>query len=156
MDRTEYERLANEYLDTVLRVAVNSCKSYADAEDVTQEVFFKLLNRSEAFEDDDHARKWLIRVTVNTAHDLWRSSWYQRTVPLEKLPEEPTFSTEDKSELFLAVQDLPVKFRQVIHLFYYEDYSTAEIAEILGIKEGAVRTRLLRARRRLKDALKEA
>lgn len=156
MDRTEYIRLANEYLDTVLRVAINSCKSLADAEDITQEVFLKLLNRNESFENDDHARKWLIRVTVNTAHDLWRSSWHQRIVPLEELPEEPVFSTEDRSELFLAVQDLPVKLRQVIYLFYYEDYSTAEIAEILGIKEGAVRTRLLRARHRLKDALKEA
>lgn len=156
MDIKDFERLTKLYIDSVYRVALNGCKSIADAEDVTQTVFVKLWQIKPEFEDDCHAKRWLIRVAVNECNSLWRSPWRKNTLPLEDLPKEPTFSTPDKSELYYAVKELPQKYRQVVHLYYYEGYSVKETAEILRISESAVQTRLLRARQYLKDRLKEA
>lgn len=156
MNTKEYERLTTLYLDCIYRVALNGCRNYADAEDVVQNTFLKLWQKENDFEDDEHVRKWLIRVTLNECNSLWRSSWKRRTTFLEELPGEPIFSTPEKSNLFYAVRELPAKYRQVVHLFYFEGYSVREIAEILKLSETAVQTRLLRARQKLKEKLKEA
>lgn len=156
MNNTEYRRLATLYLDTIYRVALNGCKNHADAEDVVQNTFLKLLNNHNDFTDDDHARKWLIRVAINECNTLWRSPWKKHTTSLDELSTEPTFSSPDKSELYYAVIELPAKYRQIVHLYYFEGYSVREIAELLSLSETAVQTRLLRARKQLKDLLKEA
>jgi len=153
LNRDEFSRIAECYLDTVYRVALSCCRNAADADDIVQDVFLKLLNTTTEFTDEEHIRKWLIRVTVNAGHDLWRSPWRVHTSPLDELTEEPVFQSPERSALFEAVMDLPVKYRSVIHLFYYEGYKTKEIAEILGIREAAVRTRLKRARGLLKEQL---
>ena len=93
MDTQEYERLAEKYLDCIYRVAVNGCNTIADAEDVVQNTFVKLWERTENFEDEDYARKWLIRVAVNECHSLWRSGWKRHITYLEEITEEPVFST---------------------------------------------------------------
>ena len=155
MDTKEYERLTTLYLDCIYKVAINSCKNYADAEDVVQNTFMKLLGQENNFVDDDHARKWLIRVAMNECNSLWRSPWKKRTTSLEELPQEPVFSTPEKSNLYYAVKALPLKYRQMVHLYYYEDYSVKEIAEIMKLSETAVQTRLLRARQKIKEKLKE-
>lgn len=156
MDTKEYERLASVYLDCIYRVAVNGCKSHADAEDVVQNTFIKLWEKENYFEDDDHARKWLIRVAVNECNSFWRSPWKRHTTPLEELQHEPVFSAPEKSNLYYAVKELPLKYRQIVHLYYFEEYSTKEIAQIMDLSETAVQTRLLRARQKLKEKLKEA
>ncbi len=156
MNTKEYERLTTRYLDCIYRVALNGCRNYADAEDVVQNTFLKLWQKENDFEDDEHVRKWLIRVALNECNSLWRSFWKRRTTFLEELPGEPIFSTPEKSNLFYAVRELPAKYRQVVHLFYFEGYSVREIAEILKLSETAVQTRLLRARQKLKEKLKEA
>ena len=156
MNHTEYRRLAMLYLDTIYRVAINGCKSHADAEDVVQNTFLKLLKTEEAFADDDHARKWLIRVAVNECNTLWRSPWKKHITSLEELSAEPAFTSPEKSSLYHAVMNLPVKYRQVVHLYYYEGYSIREIAGLLKLSETAVQTRLLRARKQLKELLEEA
>lgn len=156
MDRMEFKRLTELYIDSVYRVALNGCKNPHDAEDVVQTVFMKLWQSDIGFEDDCHAKRWLIRVAVNECNSLWRSPWRKNTTPLEDLTHEPPFSSRDKSELYYAVKELPLKYRQVVYLYYFEGYSTKETASILGISETAVQTRLLRARRFLKDRLKEA
>ena len=112
--------------------------------------------RTENFEDEDHARKWLIRVAVNECHSLWRSGWKRRTTYLEELTEEPVFSTPEKSDLYFAVQNLPQKYRQIVYLYYYEEYSIREIVGMLKLSDTAVKSRLLRARQKLKGDLKEA
>lgn len=71
------------------------------------------------------------------------------------MTQEPAFSSPEKSELYYAVKELPVKYRQIVHLYYYEDYNTKEIAKIMNLSETAVQTRLLRARQKLKEKLKE-
>jgi len=156
MDIREYEEMVQVYLDSVYRVAVSGCHTMADAEDVVQNTFIKLWERKEPFEDAEHARRWLIRVAVNECHNLWRSPWKKRTVFLEDMTKEPSFSMKEKSELYEAVIKLPVKYRQVVHLYYFEEYSVKEIAGMMKLSETAVQTRLLRARQKLKETLKGA
>lgn len=155
METKEYERLASAYVDCIYRVAVSGCKNYADAEDVVQNTFMKLWEKENIFEDDEHVRKWLIRVAVNECNSLWRSPWKRRMTSWEDLQWEPVFSSPEKSSLYYAVKDLPIKYRQIVHLYYFEDYSTKEIAEIMKLSETAVQTRLLRARQKLREKLKE-
>lgn len=160
MNTQEYERLAEKYLDCIYRVAVNGCKHHADAEDVVQNTFVKLWERTESFTDEEHARKWLIRVAVNECNSLWRSGWKRRTAYLEELTaesagqvEEPAYRMAEKSALYYAVQELPPKYRQIVYLHYYEEYSIRDIAEMMKLSETAVKTRLLRARQKLKSAM---
>ena len=156
MDIREYELITTIYLDNVYRVALSGCRNPADAEDVTQNTFIKLWQRQDSFEDLEHARKWLIRVTVNECHSLWRTPWMKKTAYLEDANKEPSFSMGERSDLYYAVLELPVKYRQVVHLYYFEEYSVKEIAELLKISETAVQTRLQRARQKLKESLKGA
>lgn len=156
MDGNEFDRIADLYLDTVYRVALNGCKNPYDAEDVVQNTFMKLLHHTEDFENDEHIRKWLIRVAINECNSMWRSFWKKNVSSIDELQIELSFSTPEKSELFYAVQNLPQKYREVVHLYYYEQYSVKEISDILGISETAIQTRLMRARNKLKQQLKEA
>lgn len=155
METKEYERLASAYLDCVYRVAVNGCKNHADAEDVVQNTFTKLWEKENTFENEEHVRKWLIRVAVNECKSMWRSAWKRNVTSLEELNEEPVFSEPEKSQLYYALKDLPLKYRQIVHLYYFENYKAKEIAEIMNLSETAVQTRLLRARQKLKEKLKE-
>lgn len=156
MNPTEFHSLVTQYLDTIYRVALNGCKNHADAEDVVQNTFMKLLSKEDNFTDQEHARKWLIRVAINECNSMWRSPWKKNTSSLNELTTEPTFSSPEKSALYYAVLELPTKYRQVIHLYYFEGYQIKEIADIMGLSETAVQTRLLRARQKLKENLKEA
>ena len=156
MDTKEYERLVSLYLSSIYHVALNGCTCSSDAEDVVQNTFVKLWERKDVFSDDDYARKWLIRVAVNECHSLWRTPWRKRTSYLEELASEPSFSMKERSDLYYAVKELPVKYRQVVHLYYFEEYSVKEIAEIMKLSETAVQTRLQRARQKLKESLKGA
>lgn len=153
MNTQEYERLAKEYLDSIYRVAVNGCKHHADAEDVVQNTFVKLWERTESFADEEHARKWLIRVAVNECNSLWRSGWKRRTAYLEEMTAEPVCQATERNDIYYAVQELPPKYRQIVYLHYYEEYSIREIAEIMHLSETAVKTRLLRARQKIKSAM---
>lgn len=156
MDTKEFERLTTLFLDCIYRVAWSGCRNYTDAEDVVQNTFLKLLQRKENFAEDTQAKYWLIRVTMNECKSLWRTPWKQRVTSTEELFCEPAFETPEQSELYYAVRELPVKYRQVVHLYYFEDYNVKEIAGILKISETTVQTRLLRARQKLKEKLKEA
>lgn len=156
MEDAEYIRIVHQYLDTVYRVALSGCKNPQDAEDIVQCTFLKLLERNPEFKDEEHIRKWLIRVTINEANSLWRSSWRKKVISLEETQTEPEFSEPEYHELFHAVQKLSSKYRKVIYLYYYEGYSIKEIAELLHISETAIQTRLMRAREKLRQQLKEA
>ena len=153
MNTQEYERLVEKYLDCIYRVAVNGCKHHADAEDVVQNTFVKLWERTESFADEEHVRKWLIRVAVNECNSLWRSGWKRRTAYLEEMITEPAYQTAEKSNMYYAVQELPPKYRQIVYLHYYEEYSIREIAKMMRLSETAVKTRLLRARQKIKSAM---
>lgn len=150
----QFTRLVLRYLDTVFRVAYNYLRSSADAEDVAQTVFEKLLKETKQFENDDHIRNWLIRVTINECKKMLRSPWSKRE-NLEDYTRTLSFDNPKSSELFHAVMELPKKYRLPIYLHYYEGYSTAEIAQIMKIPKNTVCTNLKRGRGLLKKSLQE-
>lgn len=155
MNREEYERIVALYADVVYRVALSYAKTKEDAEDVLQNVFLKLLTKRVKFEDDEHIRKWLIRVAVNECNSLWSSFWRKNVEYIDRMEEGITFQNADYSDLYDAIKVLPAKLRIVLHLFYYEGYRTKEIADLLHIREATVRSRLTRARKLLKSQLGE-
>ncbi len=148
--REAYTALVRKYENTVLRTALAMMKNMAEAEDVMQDVFLKLWEKHPAFESEEHEKAWLLRVTMNDCKSRFRSVWWKRT---EGLPDVLPAETPEERNLLEAVDELPFKYRQVIHLYYYEGYSTAEIAEITEQKPSTVRSLMKRAREKLKDAL---
>lgn len=154
-----YSLTGNEYikyvLDTyskmIVRLAFTYTKSLCDAEDIAQDVFVSLIEKNKTFENSEHEKAWLIRVTVNKSKNFVKSSWVKKTVPID---EAMTKTTEEKSDDILEeVLKMPEKYRTVIHLFYYEGYSINEIAEILGKSTGTIGTWLSRGRKILKERL---
>ena len=154
MDKEEYTRIVKKYYDDIKRVAFAGCNNIYDAEDVAQAVFLKLLRHSDEFDDEDHLKKWLIRVAVNESRSLWRSPWKTKVdffVPENIMSQR---GTERRNPLVIeAVQSLKQKYREVVHLFYYEEYNAKEISELLGISENTVFKRLQRARDQIKKHL---
>lgn len=141
--------LFRRYRDDVYRLAVSYTRSKQEAEDVCQTVFMKLL---ESKVTPGKERAWLMQVTVNQCRSLLRSSWWKHTVPLdETIPAPDT----ESSGIRQAVMALKPKYRVVVYLHYYEQYTTAEIAKMLHITPSAVTTRLDRARQQLRQVLKE-
>lgn len=155
MDHETFTRTAAAYKDRLFAIAFHFCKNKADAEDILQTVLLKYYRSETAFQSEEHLRNWLIRVTINEAKRLLISPWRKRTAPLEEYA-AATFPQQEESDLFLAVMALPQKYRIVVHLYYYEEYSVREIAQLLGIKETTIQTRLMRARKKLKETLQEA
>ena len=153
--RTPVEWLAAQYQTNLFVAAFHICKNAEDAKDVVQDTFVAYLNSNQQFHDEQHIRAWLFRVAVNKAKDVRKSFWHRNKVPLEDYMEALGFESEEDSTLFETLLRLPEKYRIAIHLFYYEDYSIREVAEIPHISEGNVKTRLNRGRRLLKDTLKE-
>ncbi len=155
MQTEQFTRIARKYMDTVYRVALNYLRSPDGADDITQEVFLRLLRSETLFESEEHIRNWLIRVTVNECKRDLASRW-RKVEPLEAYAEKLSFSSEENSETYRIVMGLPRKYRMVIYLHYYEGYSTAEIAQMLGSKQSTVCTQLERGRKLLKNMLLEA
>lgn len=154
--RTETEILIERYCDRLFAAAFSVCKSAADADDIVQETFIAYHTSDKEFESEEHIKAWLLRVAINKAKNLTRSFWHRNAVPLEEYMETLEFESDDSAGLFREVMALPDKYRIVIHLFYYEDYSVREIASVLKLTETAVKTRLSRGRDMLKKKLGEA
>lgn len=146
--------LAQRYIDTVYRVALNYLKSPSDADDITQNVFLKLLQEKKPFDSDEHVKHWLIRVTVNECKNLVRSRWW-RAESIEEYAGQLAFDNQAQSDLFHMVMALPRKYRLPIYLYYYEGYSTQEIGQMLKLPKNTVCTQLKRGRELLKESLQE-
>lgn len=144
------------YADMVYRLAVINTGSRADAEDVFQNVFMKLMEHKNSIQNEEHLKAWLIRVTVNECRSLMGSPWKKRNVSMEALGDPGAYDKDDLSDVTQAVLELPAKYRTVIHLFYYEGLSIKEIAEDLHMSTGGVKSRLDRGRRMLAEKLKGA
>lgn len=147
----ELEQVMENYGNTVYRLAYSRTRSAADAEDITQEVFLRYYRKRPAFETEAHRKAWLLRVTINCAGKLVTSAWFRRTVPLEG---EPVFEDPGARMLDEALGCLAPKDRTLLHLYYYEELSTKEIAALLKRRESTVRTQLTRARRKLAEIMK--
>lgn len=141
-----------EYSSTVSKTAFSYLKNVADAEDITQEVFLSLMQSKGEFENEEHLKAWLIRVTINKCKNYLKSSWFKSRNPILG---DITYLPKGESEVLSAVLSLKVKYRIPIHLYYYEGYSIKEIAKILDTPESTIGTRLSRARKILKEMLGE-
>ena len=155
MNKTEFSQAMETYWDTVYRVALNTLGSAPDAEDAVQEAMLKFYTQTQlkgkTFESDAHVKHWLIRVTLNVCKNHLRAFWRRNRVSLQDLAETQLFHSPAQNELFLAVMQLPEQHRMVLYLYYYEDYDTKEIAALLGQSEAHIRTRVSRARNKLKE-----
>lgn len=154
MTDQQFVPLAQRYMDTIFRIAYSYLRSQADADDVTQDVLIQLYKTETAFESDDHLKHWLIRVTVNRCKNIFRSPW-RKVEDIADYENSLTFDAPEHRELFDAVMALDKRYRLPVLLYYYEGYSQKEIAGLLDIPEETVRTRLFRARGKLKTTLTE-
>ncbi len=152
MTDTQFTAAAEKYMDTVFRVAYGYLRSRSDADDVTQDVLIQLYKSDKAFPDDAYLKNWLIRVTVNRCKNLFRAPW-RKAEDIADYENTLTFPEPESRELFEAVMALESAYRVPILLYYYEGYSQKEIAELLQLPEATVRTRLFRARGKLKSHL---
>ena len=144
-----------KYADRMFSCAFSVCRNKMDADDAVQDTLIKYHSLSRDYEDEEHLKAWLLRVVINRAKDISSSFWRRNKVPWEDYMNELEFVSPEDSRLFEAVMKLPDKYRTVIHLFYYEEYSIREIAGILRCREGTVKSQLSRGRSLLKTMLKE-
>ncbi len=149
----DVNRAMDSYADMVRRICFVHLKNKHDTEDVFQNVYVKYMLYEGSFENDGHEKAWFARVTINACKDWLRYLARRKWVPLEIIDEEKGMLDEKSTGVMEAVLGLPEKYRNVIYLYYYEEYSAVEIAGILGRKENTVYTWLARARDILRDKL---
>lgn len=154
LTRERFAALAEKYMDMVFRVAYGYMRSRDDADDITQDVLLRLYCTDTLFDSEEHVRNWLIRVTVNQCKKAFRSLW-RRVESIEDYASTLRFETAEDRGLFCGIMRLEQKYRVAVLMYYYEGYSTAEIADILGVPLNTVTTRLSRARAKLKNFLTE-
>lgn len=148
------EQILNTYGNTILRLAYSYLHNMADAEDILQETLIRYLTSTPEFQNPDHEKSWLLKVAANLSKNRIRYNKHRDTDELSE-----TLVAENRPDLSFvwdAVRSLPIKYRSVIHLFYYEGYTSGEISKILGRKSSSVRSDLRRGREQLKSILKEA
>lgn len=150
MDAQRLEQAIISYENILYRTALAILADAQEAEDAVQDGFLKYLEKAPAFESAEHEKAWLIRVTVNGCKSRLRAPWRRRSTPLTEA--HPAVNEEEAGVLELVLT-LPPKDRAAVHLFYYEGYRTAEIAAMTSEAEGTVRSRLSRARQKLKKLL---
>ncbi|MCH5252957.1 MAG: sigma-70 family RNA polymerase sigma factor [Lachnospiraceae bacterium] len=144
------------YGNDILRLAFSFLKRREDAEDIVQDTLIRFMQSGGVFENEEQMKAWLLRVAANLCRDYLKSAEKKKTVAL---PEGYDVAAEEllpegESEVLKAVMALPEKYRSAIHLYYYEEYSTKEIAEILSKKEVTVRSLLKRGREKLENMMK--
>ena len=154
------EELIDRYGDMVYRLAVSQAMNRTDADDIFQEVFVRLVRHVKDLQDMEHAKAWLIRVTINCTKKHFGQYWNKNVFPIEETEEVPKreegFEQAEKkidNPVMQAVSKLPPKYRGCVHLFYFEELSVKEIAEMTDQTESTVKSQLHRARKMLKEML---
>ena len=151
-----FERLVNQFQASLLRTCYMYLREQELAEDAVQETFFKAYRNLGAFRGESAEKTWLMKIAVNTCHDMRKTAWslhMDRRVTPEMLPEASVPFEEFEEGLIVEVMNLPLKLREVVLLYYYQNMDTNEIAETLGIARSSVSGRLQRARKKLRDVL---
>ena len=148
----DFEPFVTKHENTVYRTALAMTGDASDAKDIVQDTFLRAYEKAPVFESEEHEKAWLIRVTVNLCKSRLRSPWHKRREPL---PHAYPASEPKQHDLLEEIMTLPLKYRTVIHLFYYEGYSIKDIAQLTKEKESTIRSQLTRARQKLKSVLEE-
>lgn len=146
------EHVIRYYSDMVYRLAFARSGNAYDADEIFQEVFLRYVKKQPVFREEVHRKAWLIRVTINCAKKLHMSAWRRKTEPLNG---HLIFERRETVQLYDELQKLPPKYREVIHLFYYENMSLEEISRALNRKNSTIRAQLTRARAMLREWMKE-
>ena len=158
----EIEALIRDYGNDVLRTAYMYVKDIHTAEDIFQEVFIKVNQKLSTFEGNSSIKTWIIRITINSCKDYLKSAYNRRVVPMMEYQEDAIVSESDYDEVEKqdtnhmikeTVLSLPVKYRDIVLCVYFQEMTIAEAAQVLNIAEGTAKSRLSRARQRLKDML---
>lgn len=141
------------YYDMVFKLAYARTKNRYDAEDVAQDVFLRYVRKRPYFENKDHEKAWFLRVTINCSNSFFTLRSKVQNIPL--LDQDGFVSSEEENALKEVLDQLPKKYRTVLHLHYYEDLKITDIAQLLGMKESAVKMQLARAKKLLKLELEK-
>lgn len=149
----ELKRAVDRYADTVRRICLLYLKNYHDTEDIFQNVFLKYCLYNKEFQNDEHEKAWIIKVTVNACKDFLKSFYHKNIMPVEAIQDMAVNADNDQSLVLEAVLSLPQKYKDTVYLFYYEGYTASEISKITGKKENTIYTFLARARKLLKEML---
>lgn len=167
VDREALQQKINVYSDMLYRIAFLQLRNNQDTEDVVQETFYQFIKCEKIFESEEHEKAWLIKVTLNGCRRVWRSAWYRhrdvmpeyetaaKTAQEGEGMENEILQRERNREIMEAVMKLPRKYREVIHLFYFQQMSIKEICLITNRKESTVTSQLTRGRELLKKNLRE-
>lgn len=147
--KDDFEILVEKYADTVTRICFVNLENRADAEDAWQNVFIKLFKSKKIWsKPEDELRKWLVTVTLNECRDIKRKLFHRNHYDIDEL--NVSYSEDFNRDVISAVRSLPLKYLQVIELYYFEGYSVAEISDILSANENTIKSRLKRGREFLK------
>lgn len=147
----EFAEIYQRNVNIVYKLSYMYLKNTGDAEDAVQSVFLKLLQTNLYFNDHQHEKAWFITTTKNHCKDILKSWWKRQRVDFETLPEIASQDEDmQEKEVIIKLFALPKKYRVVLHLYYLEDYSVKEIAEILEGNESTIRSQLQRGRAKLK------
>ncbi len=149
----EVNKAIEQYANTVRRLCVIHLKNHADTEDIFQTVFLKYTLSSAVFESQEHEKAWLIRVTINACKDLLKNFFRSHTTSLDELIEQPAELPPDHRDVLEAVLSLPQKYKDVVYLHYYEEYTAPQISRILGKNVNTIYTLLTRSKQLLREKL---
>lgn len=147
------------YKDMIYKLAWAYCKDRYQADDVFQEVFFKYLKYHPRFKTSEHEKAWFIRTTINVCKNLLKNKWNRDMVQLQEWDDEQETGRpagDAFEDLKKAILDLPERYRVPIHLYYYEEYTVREIAQILRKSESTIQTQLQRGREKIRQALERS
>lgn len=150
------DSMAEKYADMIYRISYHYLKKISDAEDVTQEVFIKVIEKQPVFNDDAHQKAWLIRVTINLCKDKLRSYWLKNIIPFDERDENTSSyndTYDDGTGIMDSILKMPPKYRIVLYLHYCQNYTINEISKLLKTNPNTINSRLTRAREKLKIEL---
>lgn len=150
-DENYINYIYDTYSNTILKIGYTYLKSTHLAEDILQEVLLKIIKKKIKIGDKTKEKYWIIRVTINMCKDYLKSSWYRKNVELD---DNLSYLPKEQNELLTEVLKLPEKYKTVIYLYYYEEYSIKEISKILKVNESTIGTRLSRGKTILENKLK--
>ena len=153
MDKKQMQHYYEAYAEMIYRLGFTYMKNASDAEDVVQETFLRLVRQTDHFTNEEHIKAWLIVTASNYCKSMLRHWWNRRTEMREL--EEKSEDFQDQDAILDAVLELPDKYKTTIFLYYYEGYSSEEIAQILHKPAGTIRSYLFKGRLLLKEKIQK-